>query len=597
MAEASHELELRNLVAKGVATEEEAAEALRLLEEAQKEGRELSVSDALVQAASARPSDSGDTPAEDPETPAMGGSDLQLLERIGRGSQAVVFKCLQVSMDRIVAVKFLHVAAARDAESRQRFIKEARHAASLSHPNIVTIHAICPYKDTFYIIMEYVDGGSLAELLALRKRFDVTEAVCLIRAVAEGLAFAHRAGVIHRDVKPKNILLTQGGIVKLADLGLARRTDDSDASLDKTGKAYGTPYYIAPEQVCGDPNIDARADIYSLGATFYEMLTGRPPFSAPTPREIMRKQVTEPLPDPRQYVPDLSPAACAILEQCLAKRREDRFPTADAFVEAIDQAFFATGAKPDVPAPQDLLDQIAAIAKRRVASRRPSVAAATPATARGSRRRARPAPRGILDELNRAAAAHSAPLRAGKTRSPLAAIVSGKRPGLKPGAGRGTVGARAGGPAGDRSRPTAKTPWVPIGVGAVVLVLLAGVAAIVISENAKTGTGSGRSSGRSYMQTPGTYTPIPMPPAPSPTTAATQEQTEQAASDAAALLKQAKQLEARKAALFSVIQAYEFVIKWHPDSPEAKEAQEAIHRLRGDTPTSEPATAPRPGKG
>jgi hypothetical protein len=221
-----------------------------------------------------------------------------------------------------------------------------------------------------------------------------------------------------------------------------------------------------------------------------------------------------------------------------------------------------------VPAPQDLLDQIAAIAKRRVASRR---------------RRARPAPRGIVDELNRAA------------------IVSGKRPGLKPGAGRGAVGARAGGPAGNRSRPTApsarlraaKTPWVPIGVGAVVLVLVAGVAAIVISENAKTGTGSGRS----YMQTPGTYKPIPMPPAPSPTKAATQEQTEQADSDAAALLKQARQLEARRAFLLSVIQAYEFVIQWHPDSPEAKEAREAINRLRGDTPKSEPATAPRPGKG
>jgi serine/threonine-protein kinase len=575
MAEASHGQQLRDLVAKGVATEKEAAEALRLLEEAQKEGRELSVADALVQAASSRPSDSGDTLAEDPEAPAMHGSDLQLLERIGRGSQAVVFKCRQVSMDRTVAVKFLHVAAARDAESRQRFVQEARHAASLSHPNIVTIHAICPYKDTFYIVMEYVDGGSLAELLALRKRFDVTEAVGLIRAVAEGLACAHRAGVIHRDVKPKNILLTQGGIIKLADLGLARRTDDSDASLDKTGKAYGTPYYIAPEQVCGDPNIDARADIYSLGATFYEMLTGRPPFSAPTPREIMRKQVTEPLPDPRQYVPDLSPAACAILDKCLAKRREDRFPTADAFVEAIDQAFFATGAKPDVPAPQDLLDQIAAIAKRRVASRRPSQAKARPrrvrlgrtgpATARGGRRRAPPAPRGILDELNRAAAAHSAPLSS-------------------------SLSLRAEGRAG-------KTPWVPIGVGAVVLVLVAGVAAIVISENTKTGTGSGRSSERSYRQTPGTYTPIPMPPAPSLAPAATQEPPEQADSDAAALLKQAKQLEARKAFLLSVIQAYEFVVKWHPNSPEAKEAREAIDRLGGVAPESAPNAGPHPEKG
>ena len=591
MAEASDEEQLRDLAARGVATEEEAAEALRLLEEAQKEGRELSVSDALAQAASAKPSDSGDAPAEDPETSEMRGSDLQLLERIGRGSQAVVFKCLQVSMDRTVAVKFLHEAAARDAESRRRFIQEARHAARLSHPNIVTIHAICPYKDTFYIVMEYVDGGSLAELLALRKRFDVTEAVCLIRAVAEGLAFAHRAGVIHRDVKPKNILLTQGGIVKLADLGLARRTDDSDASLDKTGKAYGTPYYIAPEQVCGDPNIDARADIYSLGATFYEMLTGRPPFSAPTPREIMRKQVTEPLPDPRQYLPDLAPAACAILEKCLAKRREDRFPTADAFIEAIDQAFFATGATCDVPPRQDLLDQIAAIARRRGAShrRRPGSA---PHRVGFAKAKPGPVEQSALDELNRAAAAHSATPRAGKPRSRLA---SGKPLGLKTGAGRGTVGARVGGRVGGRSRPTApsarlkagsKTPWVPIGIGAAVLVLVTVVAAVVISQNAA--TSPDRSSSRSYAPPP--YSP----PAPSYTKAATQKPPEPADSDAAALLKYAKQREDRKAFLPDVIQAYEFVIKCHPDSPEAKEAREAIARLGGVVPDSAPNAGPHP---
>jgi len=416
--------------------------------------------------------------------------------------------------------------------------------------------------------MEYVDGGSLAELLALRKRFDVPEAVCIIRAAAEGLACAHRAGMVHRDVKPKNILLTRGGIVKLADLGLARRTDDSDASLDKVGKAYGTPYYIAPEQVCGDPNIDARADIYSLGATFYEMLTGRPPFSAPTPREIMRKQVTEPLPDPRQYLPDLAPAACAILEKCLAKKREDRFPTADAFVEAIDHAFFATGAKPDVPAPQNLLDQIAAIARRRAASHR---------------RRARPAPRGILDELNRAA------------------IVSGKRPGLKIAAGARPPARRtAGGSSVERGWPAApsarlragKTPWVPIGIVAVGLVLVAAIAAIVISENATTRAGPERSSSRYH-----TPLPFPMPPAPPPTKAATQEPPEQTKSDAAELLKQAKQLEARKAFLPSVIQAYEFIIKWHPDSPEAKEAREAIERLGGGAPRPEPATGPHPEKG
>ena len=386
MADASPQQQLDEIARLGGATSEEVAEARRLLEEAARQGRPLAVTEALAAAAAAikaRAADlpagqAGATPVEADDARAIEGSDLELIARLGRGTQAVVYKCRQITMDRMVAVKFLHMTAARDPELRQRFFQEARHAARLSHPNIVTIHQIKPYKDTFYIVMELVDGGSLGELLALRKRLDVAEAVGIIHAAAEGLSYAHKNGIVHRDIKPQNLLLTEGGIVKLADLGLARRPDDlpagqagadlpaeAGASLDKPGKAYGTPYYIAPEQIAADPNVDARADIYSLGATFFEMLTGRPPFTAATPREVLRLHMTEPAPDPRKFVPALPASVCEILGKCLAKRPEDRYQTVDEFLAALDKAFFADGEMSEAAGHQELVSQMADLAQQK----------------------------------------------------------------------------------------------------------------------------------------------------------------------------------------------------------------------------------------
>ena len=366
MADTSEQQQLADLEARGLATAQEIAEARRLLQTARRQGRSMSVSDAVTQAAAfLRDLRADQTPGDEVDRNAIEGSDLQLVSRIGRGTQAVVYKCRQVTMDRFVAVKFLHLSAARDPELRERFFQEARHAAKLSHPNIVGIHQIRPYKDTFYIVMELVDGGSLAELLTLRKRLDVPEAVGIIRAAAEGLAYAHKNGIVHRDIKPKNLLLTEGGLVKLADLGLARRTDTSDASLDKPGRAYGTPYYIAPEQIAADPKVDGRADIYSLGATFYEMVTGRPPFTAPTPREVLRKHMTEPPPDPRTFVPSLPTPICNVLTKCLTKRPEDRYQTAEELIAALDGAFASGGDFSDLAGRQELVGQIAALAEQR----------------------------------------------------------------------------------------------------------------------------------------------------------------------------------------------------------------------------------------
>jgi serine/threonine protein kinase len=336
---------LKDAAAQGKATDEVVREARRLLEQAHKVKWELSVLDAIARAA-ATVAKAGRAPsgpvgsrlvAKDEIDPA----DLQLVEKIGRSKQAVVYKCMQMSKGRILAVKFLTTQAAADVEARNSFIREGRSAARLVHPNIVRIYGVAPFKDTLLLAMEYVDGGSVADLLATQKRLEPREAVRIIRAAAAGLAFAHKQGFIHRDIKPHNILLTRDGQV-----GIARRNADLDAAFAEAGRAYGTPYYLSPEQVRGDPDVDFRADIYSLGATFYQMLVGRPPFASPDPQSLYKMHLTAAVPDPRRFVPELPESIFRILETALAKKPADRFPNCEAFIKALDKTGLVDRPKP-----------------------------------------------------------------------------------------------------------------------------------------------------------------------------------------------------------------------------------------------------------
>ncbi len=369
MAKPTRETLLRHLQEKGLLTEDEVCAALGLLLETADQGREVTLPEVLLrigavaakahQAAAALETGQ-DAGADDELTaPDIGASGLTVLERIGRGSQAVVYKCRQAVIDRDVAVKILLPSAAGDAESRTRFIQEAKAAAQLSHPNIVTIHEIRPLRNTICIVMEYIDGGSVKDLLEARKRFEPAEAVLVVRQVAEALRAAHARGTIHRDVKPSNIMLTSDGAVKLADMGLARRAGEAD---EQEGKAYGTPYYISPEQVTGDPPPDHRTDLYSLGVTLYEMVAGRPPFMASTPQEIMRMHVLQQPPDPRNLVPELSQPLCRLLAKTMAREPEDRYQSAQEFIDALDQLDLST-LDAGASAPLDLVRQLAGIAK------------------------------------------------------------------------------------------------------------------------------------------------------------------------------------------------------------------------------------------
>lgn len=249
----------------------------------------------------------------------------KILGKIGAGAMAVVYKARQLSLNRIVAIKVLPGRFSENPEYVERFYKEGQAAGKLNHPNIVQAIDVGEAGGYHYFVMEYVEGKTIADDLAAGKVFSEQEALDIVIQVAQALAHAHAQGLIHRDVKPKNIMISKNGVVKLADMGLARETADIEAAQSEAGKAYGTPYYIAPEQIRGKIDIDGRADIYGLGATLYHMVTGRVPFMAEDSSDVMRKHLKEKLIPPDHINTSLSAGISEVVEIMMAKRREDRY--------------------------------------------------------------------------------------------------------------------------------------------------------------------------------------------------------------------------------------------------------------------------------
>ena len=274
-----------------------------------------------------------------------------ILEQLGEGGMAIVYKAYDMRLEADVAVKFIRTEyLAKDVLDRalKRFEREAKALAKLTHPNIVKVIDYGEHQGQPYLVMPYLVGGTLKERMG--RPMPWRTAARLLTPIARALEYAHNEGMIHRDVKPSNILITASNEPMLTDFGIAKIIDE-ETSMDLTGTntTVGTPEYMAPEQVTSK-FVDRRADIYSLGVVFYEMVTGRRPYQADTPMAVMLKQASEPLPRPSQFVPNLPAEVENVIFKALAKKVEDRYENAGVFAAALEQ--LAAGVTQPVPASQ-----------------------------------------------------------------------------------------------------------------------------------------------------------------------------------------------------------------------------------------------------
>jgi serine/threonine protein kinase len=277
---------------------------------------------------------------------------------IGRGGMGVVYRARDEKLKRTVAVKVLPPELAYRRDIRARFVREAETAARLSHPNIVPIHSVGEANDLVYFVMGYVDGESLGVRIKRRGRLAIEEVRRIMRETADALAAAHQQGVIHRDVKPDNILLEgTRGRVMVTDFGIAKALSAEGGTLTDTGIAIGTPAFMSPEQAAGERVIDGRSDLYSLGVVAYQMLTGELPFQSPTVPGLLMKQIGTPATPVDRLRPDAPRDLALTVMRCLEKDPEDRWPTADALRRALETNTYAAppprlGARRSAPAPE-----------------------------------------------------------------------------------------------------------------------------------------------------------------------------------------------------------------------------------------------------
>jgi predicted Ser/Thr protein kinase len=260
----------------------------------------------------------------------------ELQDVAGAGGMSSVYRARDTVLERTVAIKVLHEQYSDDPEYVERFRREARALAQLNHPNIVTVIDRGEFEGRQFIVFEHVEGENLKELIDREGQLPVDQALALVHQVARGLAFAHEHGVVHRDVKPHNVLIDADGVAKVTDFGIARSVDPADG-LTETGTLLGTSEYIAPEQASGS-RVDERSDQYSLGTVLYELLTGAPPFTGDNFMAVAMKHVQEPVPTVREVRPDVSPRLDAIVSRAMAKRPEDRFVSTEAMMAALEAA-------------------------------------------------------------------------------------------------------------------------------------------------------------------------------------------------------------------------------------------------------------------
>ncbi|MBM4034678.1 MAG: hypothetical protein FJ291_23285 [Planctomycetes bacterium] len=261
--------------------------------------------------------------------------DFEVVSLLGRGGMGAVYKARQVSLDRMVALKVIELTEA-NAALGARFTREARAAAAINHPNIIEIYTVGQQENLHYIAMELVEGESLSQLVRRERRLDPARALGFMKQTCSALAKAHAAGIVHRDIKPMNILVTGDGTVKVADFGLAKRME-GDLAITVEGQIAGTVLYMSPEVASGESG-DQRSDLYSLGATFYHVLAGEPPFAGRSATEVLLKHARTNVPSLADKVPGAPPALCRVIHRLLRKNPAERYQNADELLAALDRA-------------------------------------------------------------------------------------------------------------------------------------------------------------------------------------------------------------------------------------------------------------------
>ncbi|MCB0226783.1 MAG: protein kinase, partial [Anaerolineae bacterium] len=257
-----------------------------------------------------------------------------MTERLGQGGMAEVYKAYQTGLERHVAIKVMHRHLTQSTDLVTRFQREAKSVGQLQHQHILQVIDFDIESGIYYLVMEYIQGQTLADYLAKQKTLSVEEALVIAAQLVDALDYAHRKGVIHRDIKPANIMLrhNKSNQVVLTDFGLVRLADENNLTVK--GTLIGTPAYMAPEAFRGEP-LNEQSDIYSLGVVLYQMITGSKPYSGDTPYAIISQQMNDPLPPPRQFKPDLPGEVEQLILKALAKNPKDRFRSAAEFYQAI----------------------------------------------------------------------------------------------------------------------------------------------------------------------------------------------------------------------------------------------------------------------
>lgn len=281
--------------------------------------------------------------------------DFELKKRLGKGGMGEVFLARQISLDRLVALKTLSKELARKGDFVARFEREAKSMAKIDHPNVVKIYAVDSFKGIHFAAIEYIDGKSIQHWLDQLGRFSVADAVYVAIVSAEALKHAHSQNMVHRDIKPDNILVTQKGIVKVADFGLAKAMDE-EVSMTQSGTGLGTPLYMAPEQARNAKHVDERVDIYALGATLYHLLTGKLPFLGNTALELILAKEKGTYPNARSVRSEIPERLDLIIDKMLAKDPNHRYKSCDEVLRDLvalgihsDALSFIDGAEPVGP--------------------------------------------------------------------------------------------------------------------------------------------------------------------------------------------------------------------------------------------------------